>query len=342
MTLNPPLYRLQRLVKRYGSNVALSIDHLEIRRGSIMGLMGPNGSGKSTLLRILALIEFPSSGELYFESRKISPEDSKIRSRVTMLLQEPYLLRRSVFENVAYGLRVRGFPGDVQEPVREALSWVGLSLREFRNRSWSELSAGETQRVALASRLILRPQVLLLDEPTASVDSSSAFLIHQASLRARDEWGSTVLITSHDFSWLNDIADETITLAGGRVAGSGWQNTMAGPWIRAEQGMWYKMLPDGNRLAAEGTPHPEAVGAFEPELVNITLEPPNPAMGNHLRGIVTRLNYERSTRRILVFVRSGSLEVAARLPSSEVESLRLYPGGEVWCFLDPRLFRWLS
>jgi tungstate transport system ATP-binding protein len=94
---------------------------------------------------------------------------------------------------------------------------VGLDFDDFHNRAWHQLSGGEAQRVALAARLILEPRALLLDEPVASVDAESTRLIRRASLAARDQWGCTLIIVSHDLTWLNAFSDTRISMEKGRI-----------------------------------------------------------------------------------------------------------------------------
>ena len=212
-----PIYQLENVVQRYNGKPVLEIERLELVSGTITGLVGPNGSGKSTLLKLLGFVERPSGGKVLFDGRPTLPFDNAVRSRVTLLTQEPYLLKRTVFNNVAYGLKVRGDRGDWSPVVNEALLKVGLDPFRFARRQWNELSGGEAQRVALAARLALKPKVLLLDEPTASVDAASSELIRIASLAARTEWGAAVVIASHDRQWLSDVCDDVLHLSDGKI-----------------------------------------------------------------------------------------------------------------------------
>ena len=136
---------------------SLAVDRLDIEPGSIAGLAGPNGSGKSTLLRLLAFLETPASGTLTFMGNPVPGKPNGVHRQVTLLVQEPYLLKRSVHANVAYGLKARGESG-ITKKVNHALEIVGLSPDEFSHRQWYELSGGEAQRVALAARLVLKPK----------------------------------------------------------------------------------------------------------------------------------------------------------------------------------------
>ncbi len=192
------LYQCRDLTQRYEGRTVLHLPELNIARGEVLALTGPNGAGKSTLLRLLPFLEEPASGELHFHG---TPGRAP-RQEVTLLLQEPYLLKTSVFENVVYGLRVRGRRHDLREAAEAAMLAVGFAPeREMLRRPWKALSGGEKQRVALAARLILRPLVLLLDEPTSSVDAASAKAI-EAAVRQAALAGTTVVAASHDLAWL--------------------------------------------------------------------------------------------------------------------------------------------
>ncbi|MBW2108560.1 MAG: energy-coupling factor ABC transporter ATP-binding protein [Deltaproteobacteria bacterium] len=214
--LRADLFRLEQVRQCYGGRTVLEVDSLTICRHAIIGLAGPNGGGKSTLLRVLAFIEDPATGIVIFEGRPCSTRHGDVRKKVTLLAQEPYLLDRSVHANVAYGLSVRG-DTNVGEKVRGALDMVGLCPARFAKRACHELSGGEAQRVALAARLVLRPRVLLLDEPTASLDAESAQRIKAASMAARRDWGATLVIASHDMAWLKSVCDQILYMQGGRI-----------------------------------------------------------------------------------------------------------------------------
>ena len=201
------LYRITGLVRRYGGRVALRLPELAISRGEVVALTGPNGSGKSTLLRTLAFLEPPEEGEVVFFGTPGTPP----RHEACLLLQEPYLLKRSVFENVVFGLRVRGQKDRLEDRAREALAEVDFVPDDMLRREWHELSGGEKQRVALAARLILRPLALLLDELTSNVDDKSMVAIHKAVAKAAAA-GSTVIAASHDKAWLGTLGARKLRL----------------------------------------------------------------------------------------------------------------------------------
>lgn len=333
-----PFFRLQAVRHHYNGRVALDIPELRIEKGSITGLAGPNGSGKSTLLRILALAESCSEGRVLVEEIPAHPGNSN--RGITLLPQEAYLLRRTVFDNIAYGLRLRKWSGDLAAAVAEGLAMVGLDF-SFAKRRWHELSGGEAQRVALAARLVLRPACLLLDEPTASVDVKSALRIQQAVLHARAQWGTTLIIASHHRSWLHDICDHLLFLYNGQLLSGSLDNLLPGPWSVAANGYWQTRLADGQLIHADPPPRPDSSGVLPPA----ALAPGNGTArhGEHiLHGIVTGIFIDRSLQGPCLQVKCGGqpLIVTARHDHFTVNSCR--PGQEITLHYRPDDIVWLE
>lgn len=211
-----PFYELTGIRVRRGGREVLAVESLSVAHGAILGITGPNGSGKSTLLNLLALLETSDEGTLTLDGAPARPERESQRRRVTLMHQDPYLLKRSVAANVGFGLRLRG-EGEVKEKVRQGLLAVGLAPEKFARRSWRELSGGEARRVALASRLVLNTEALLLDEPTAGLDAESATCVREAALAANRERGVTLVIVSHDVDWLASVATSRLGVREGRL-----------------------------------------------------------------------------------------------------------------------------
>lgn len=254
-----PIFSFKKLTHFYGKHRTLDIDFLDIAEGSLACLAGPNGSGKSTLLKIAACLLPRSGGEFLYGGVSVDARSARtIRREVTLLLQDPFLLKRSVRENIAFGLRLRGLSrSEIEERACESLSRVGLDFGAFAGRPWFRLSGGEASRVALAVRLALRPRVLLLDEPTASVDEESAALIKTAVMRERSERGTTVIIATHDASWLHGRggmppAPRIISMERGRITGDELTASAAALYHRSSDGVWSEKL-DGLALDAGET-----------------------------------------------------------------------------------------
>lgn len=200
------LYEASNIVQRYNGREALNIQYLAIEEGEAVLLTGPNGCGKSTLLRLLAFLERPAAGELRYAG------GAEGRKEATLLLQDPYLLHMSVFNNVALGLKFRNQTGELRQVFERCMQAAGFDDPwNFADRGPRELSGGERQRVALASRLALRPRVLLLDEPTANVDAASARAIALAVRNSTAE-GMTVVCATHDPALLRALDAREIKL----------------------------------------------------------------------------------------------------------------------------------
>ena len=200
------LYEARNLVQRYNGREALNVAHLAIGQGKAVFLTGPNGCGKSTLLRLLAFLEHPAAGELRYAG------SADGRKEATLLLQDPYLLHMSVFNNVVLGLKFRNQTADLRQTFERCMQAAGFDDPwNFADRGPRELSGGERQRVALASRLALRPRVLLLDEPTANVDAASARAIALAVRNSTAE-GITVVCATHDPALLRALDAREIKL----------------------------------------------------------------------------------------------------------------------------------
>ncbi len=215
--MNPPLYQLERVTKVYGARRVLDLATLEIARGEVFGLVGPSGSGKSTLLRLLNFLEPPTTGWIRFGDTVIGGNGTvplDVRRRVTMVFQRPVLLNTTVFGNVAYGLRLRG-DRRTEERVQAAIEQVGLS--PLATTPARLLSGGEAQRVALARALVIQPEVLLLDEPTANLDPYNVALIEHIITDLNRERGTTIVLVTHNVFQARRLAHRVGLLLEGQL-----------------------------------------------------------------------------------------------------------------------------
>ncbi|PSM51506.1 tungsten ABC transporter TupABC, ATP-binding protein [Campylobacter blaseri] len=198
---------ISNLTQTYKDTKVLNIKNLKIDEATITSLMGSNGSGKSTLLKIIANVEEPKTGTI---KSKLTPKD------ISILFPEPVLLKRNVRKNFIFALRSAGLLDEFNERVSEALSLVGLD-DSFLDKDHYALSSGQTQRVAFAIILALRTKLILLDEPTSSVDLSTAKLFSKAIEYIHKKYNCGFIIASHDEKWLSAIAKDSIFLYGGIV-----------------------------------------------------------------------------------------------------------------------------
>ena len=215
------LYQLRGVKKFFDSREALNIPELSLEKGKIYALLGANGTGKTTLLNLLAFLDTPSEGEIFFDSGRVSysqKELKNLRRQVSMLDQHPILFSTSVFKNIEYGLKIRKFKkAERKRRVQEALDIVGMT--EFMDSSAVNLSGGETQRVALARVLVLEPKVLLCDEPTSSVDRANQSIIVDL-LRKLNSRAMSIIFSTHDHNLASTLAHKTIDLDHGMGEGS--------------------------------------------------------------------------------------------------------------------------
>ena len=329
MTNKNLAYHLQDIRHYYGDTKVLDIHDLKIEKGSITGLIGPNGSGKSTLLKLLAFAQKPAKGHIFYNGRREFMFSASIRSRVTLLTQKPYLLKRTVFDNIAYGLKIKKDKEHLKERVNKALSNVGLDYQAFAHRKWHELSGGEAQRVAMAARLILKPEVLLLDEPIASVDTESAGLIRQASLKARDN-GATLVIASHDLQWLYSISDKQLSIFKGNIFSTGMENIITGPFEKPDEKTFVKKLDDGQIVTLKAPAPKTCTAIIRKHNISIALKKqPGSSLLNQLSGHITSMLLEKKTGHVMATISIHDLSLILRLSPGQISSLDLYPGKKV-------------
>ncbi|HLJ94043.1 MAG TPA: ATP-binding cassette domain-containing protein [Gemmataceae bacterium] len=210
------LYHLKETTKSYGGSPVLQIGGLEVFRGEMLCVVGPTGAGKSTLLRLLAGVEAPTAGQIMFADCRLGSRNVplEILRRITLVFQRPVLLGGTVRTNVEYGLHLRGRDRRSAH-VDEILG--SLQLSALASRSCRNLSGGETQLVALARALVLRPEVLLLDEPTANLDPARVALVERTIATVHREQQTTVVWATHNLFQARRVADRVAFLLEGHL-----------------------------------------------------------------------------------------------------------------------------
>jgi tungstate transport system ATP-binding protein len=207
--------------KAYGGKAILKDCSASFDGHGTYVLMGPNGCGKSTFLRICALLEKPDDGELAFSSGDSAHQhDLSLRRRITLVLARTGVFNTTVFKNTAYGLKIReAHHADIDRRVRDALSFVGLQSK-MSQRALT-LSSGETQRLGIARALVIQPEILFLDEPTASVDQENTEIIESIIQAMNKDGRTTVIMTTHDREQAERLADVMLIMKDGRIKQSG-------------------------------------------------------------------------------------------------------------------------
>ena len=202
-------------VRRRAGDILL-VPQLDVLAGEVLAVIGPNGSGKTTLLLVLGLLERPSEGQVLFEGKSVRGEELSLRRRMAVVLQEALLLRRSVLDNVAMGLSLRGVAR--HERRERALRWMErFGIAHLARRGTRNLSGGEAQRASLARAFALEPEVLLLDEAFASLDQPTREALLEELAGVLAETGVTTVFVTHDRDEAARLAHRVAVLLGGRL-----------------------------------------------------------------------------------------------------------------------------
>lgn len=213
---------LHQLEVTFGGRVVLQVEEAVFERGKIYGIVGPSGAGKSTLLRVMNLLEKPARGSMHlFGSRVDLPTLSyrhsvPIQRQMAFVAQKPSMFQASVFDNVALGLRYRKLDRkQIRSRVEEALELVELS--HLHSQQAQTLSGGEAQRIALARALACEPKLLLLDEPTASLDPYNISIFERVIQKYNRDGRTTTLMITHNLPQAKRLADACLFLHKGRI-----------------------------------------------------------------------------------------------------------------------------
>jgi len=211
------MVELNNVTKKYGKINALNDVSLKIPQAESFTLIGPNGSGKTTFLKILACIEKPTKGKISLDGELVGERNmSELRLKSTMVFQKTVLFNTTVFKNVAYGLKLRGFSKNaINERVGSVLKLV--KLEGYEKRLAKKLSGGEQQRVSLARALALRTELLLLDEPTANLDQRSASIIEAAISQIGQETNTTIVLATHNIFQVKTLSEKVALIKNGNL-----------------------------------------------------------------------------------------------------------------------------
>jgi tungstate transport system ATP-binding protein len=212
-----PLLSLRDISVRHGPATVLSIPSLSLHSEEVLTIIGPNGAGKSTLLRVIGLLQKPSTGTLWFRGEKVTrANELSIRRRTGNIFQAPLLLNQSVYYNAALGLKLRGLARD--QIAEQLHAWLErLNIAQLTTRQARTLSAGEAQRTSLARALVLNPELLLLDEPFATLDAPTReTLVFDLQQILKETSISTVIVT-HDLHEARMLGNRVAVMSHGRL-----------------------------------------------------------------------------------------------------------------------------
>lgn len=239
---------VKNIEKNFGEFKALDNVSLEINSGELIALLGPSGSGKTTLLRIIAGLEFPDKGELILNGEEAIDKHARDRNIGFMFQHYALFKHMTVFENVAFGLRVlpkKSRPNEVNIRRRVLKLLKLVHLEGLQGRYPSQLSGGQRQRVALARALAVQPKVLLLDEPFGALDAKVRKELRRFMRRLHDEIDVTTVFVTHDQEEAMEVADRVVVMSNGKIEQIGTPDEV---WNKPKNGFVYDFLGNYNEF----------------------------------------------------------------------------------------------
>ena len=323
--------RILGISKEFGSTGALRDVSLDVGHGELVALLGPSGSGKTTLLRVLAGLETPSAGQVLFANEDATRLSVQQR-RIGFVFQHYALFKHlCVFENIAYGLHVRGRgerppEAEITKRVRELLELV--QLPGIEKRYPAQLSGGQRQRVALARALAVEPRVLLLDEPFGALDAKVRKDLRRWLREVHDQTGHTTIFVTHDQEEALELADRVAILNKGRLEQIGTADDVydrpASPFVMAFVGDTSALpveMRDG-RLSLGGVPVTAEIQGEAQGRSQLYLRPGDAVLtdsdASPLRGEVTVVRRTATGRRVQVQIAPQAVVIEIEAPASAV------------------------
>ncbi|MBS0263031.1 MAG: sulfate ABC transporter ATP-binding protein [Planctomycetes bacterium] len=332
--------RVQDVTKKFGDFTALNQISLTVPTGQLTALLGPSGSGKTTLLRIIAGLEAPDLGNILFEDEDVTGRAARDRN-IGFVFQHYALFRHmTVFENVAFGMRVRSAPkAEVHERVHELLHLV--RLEGLGNRYPSELSGGQRQRVALARALAVKPRMLLLDEPFGALDAKVRQELRTWLRKLHEEMPVTTVFVTHDQEEAFEVADQVVVMRQGGIEQAGSPQEVfdhpATPFVMDFIGnvnVFHGRVFGGQAevgpftLSVKGDTHSEprtATAYVRPHELAIE----RTASAHSLAGRVVQVNPAGAVQRVRVFAEEFGIELSVDLVRERAQQLSLKVGEQV-------------
>ncbi len=361
MTPAAPLLLAEGIVRVFGGRRVVDIERLEVRSGEVMAVLGPNGAGKSTLFRTLLLLENVDAGRIGFAGKPVRAGDRQAMRRMAGVFQRPFAFAGTALDNVAYGLRVRGVDRTRRTArAREALGWLGVE--RLARAPMHALSGGEHQRVALARALVLEPEILFLDEPSANLDITVRRRFREDLEHAVRHHARAVVLITHDAADAFALADRIAVMENGRITQTGGPEDLvaqpATPFIAEFAGA--ELLLDGVVISTEDAlvsiafgPGSTAIAAPTPgrtlaagEPVHVAYRPEDVTLS--LPDSATTSARNRFAVRVAALVPAGGLvrvrldgeaRLIALVTRESVERLGLTPGARTTASLKASALR---
>ena len=345
----PPMIRLDGISKAYGDFTALQRTDISVRRGEFLTLLGPSGSGKSTILNLISGAVAATAGRIFIDGRDVTEVPARERG-IGMVFQNYALMpHMSVFDNVAYPLKIRGLPKtEIAAKVHDVLARVGLT--GFEARKPRQLSGGQQQRVGIARCIVYSPKIILMDEPLGALDKNMRDQMQEEIKHLHTELGTTIVYVTHDQEEALNLSDTVCLMRTGRVAQIGPPedlyfapaNMFAAQFIGESNLFDVAAAGDGLLTAADGTTFRPSAGAaggskvlVRPEKLRIVAEERLPSdRVNTLSGEIDHVSFVGGMTRVTVRTASGASFIAKGI--SERAVLRVKPGDRLHVAWDER------
>ncbi|MFW9940325.1 MAG: ABC transporter ATP-binding protein [Candidatus Thorarchaeota archaeon] len=350
------LFSVKELHKEYYKDDKTSIKVLSnisfsVNKGECFVIIGPNGSGKTTLLRILGLLEIPTQGEILYKGKDISKISRKdqvsYRRNLSFVKQKPVVRNTSVFNNIAYGLRVRGMKyREYVEVVDDIIDFIGL--RGMENKNARALSGGEMQRVAIAMNFVIEPEIYLLDEVSANLDPMNIKLLEEFIMKIKQDKEKTIIMSTHDPMEAIKYADRIAVLNNGQFTQVGipneiftapkdeftalfvgYENILTGiAKIDKNSGLTLIQVNDLT-ITASTQLEGEVKICIRPESIGIMKEPPkSTSYRNTFKGVVENIRDLGNTCHVII--KTNSEKFLTTITEYSREKLDLENGTEVF------------
>jgi sulfate transport system ATP-binding protein len=338
---------VENVSKKFGTYQALDRVSLRATGGELLALLGPSGSGKTTLLRVIAGLEQPDAGSVYHSDTDVTRQPTRNRNFGFVFQHYALFQHMTVFENVAFGLRVRGWKdADVAARVNELLALV--RLENLRDRYPAQISGGQRQRIALARALAARPAVLLLDEPFGALDAKVRVELRQWLRRLHDEYPITTIFVTHDQEEAFEVADRVVVMNAGRIEQEGAPQEVfdhpANEFVMDFLGhvnVFHGRIQNGKAIIGDleiglrrSQPDGPAKVFVRPHELDLDKHR-NGALG--LAATIEHISPSGSVTRVLVAVHDGGTKLNVDLQPARARELALKKGDAV--FVTPREVR---
>lgn len=319
------ILQLKDIIHEYNGKRVLDIPSLAFQKGEVYSIVGPNGSGKTTLLSILSLIQRPTKGKVFFKGNETNYDINAIRS-LTMVHQNPYLFNLSVGGNITYGLRARNIPKPERvSRVKRVLEMVDLS--GFENRHSKEISGGEIQLVALARALVIEPEVLFLDEPTANLDFRHIRVIEETIQKVNKDKGTTIISTTHNLSQAYRTTNKVLTLLNGSLIPSTIHNLLSGSLKHIDGETFFDTGRIKIWVSSDIKSRHDAHLTIDPEDIIVSRQPFASSARNLFKGIITKITNQGGS--VSLEVKSSETFIAI-ITERSLKELDLNAGTEVY------------